>query len=177
MATLTPVIRDADAARDAAACAEIYAHYVLHSPATFDEEPPDAAAVARKIEAHGASHAWLVYEREGALRGFAYGSPHRERSAYRLTAEVTVYVAPGHQGAGIGRALYVNLIDRLRIRGLRVALAGITLPNPASEALHAAFGFEPVGVFRHVGLKGGTWHDVGWWQLDLGAAEGHLTPG
>ena len=48
-----------------------------------------------------------------------------------------------------------------------MAVAGITLPNPASVALHEACGFEPIGVYRRVGFKAGGWRDVGWWQLDL----------
>lgn len=162
------MIRDADAARDAAPCAQIYAPYVLYSPATFEEEPPDEAEMGRRIAEYGASHAWLVYERDAEVAGYAYACPHRTRSAYRFTAEVAVYVAETHHGGGIGRALYVNLIDRLRMLGMRTALAGITLPNPASQGLHEAFGFEPAGVYRNVGFKGGRWHDVGWWQLDLG---------
>ena len=168
------MIRDADASRDGAACAAIYAPYVQKTPITFEEDPPDGEEMSRRIAEYGASHAWLVYERDGAVLGYAYACPHRERAAYRPTAEVAVYVAEGHHRGGIGRALYVNLIDRLRVLGKRTALAGITLPNEASRRLHEEFGFEPAGVFRNVGFKAGRWWDVGWWQLDLGEAPQHF---
>ena len=154
------MIRPADPVRDAAACAAIYAPHVTDGVASFEQVAPDAAEMARRIEAY---HVWLVHERGG----YAYASRHRDRAAYRLTVETSVYVAPRAQGQGVGRALYDALLGELRERGFAVALAGITLPNPASVALHEAVGFEPVGVFRRVGFKAGAWWDVGWWQLAL----------
>ena len=110
---------------------------------------------------------------DGAVAGYAYGTEHRTRRAYRWTVEVTIYLADGYRGRGIGRALYSALLELLARQGLRTAVAGITLPNPASVALHEACGFETVGVYRRVGYKQGEWRDVGWWQLDLApGAEG-----
>lgn len=160
-------IRDADPARDAAACAAIYAPHVDGSAVSFEERAPDAAELARRIERHGASHAWLVAERDGAVAGYAYAFPFQERPAYRWSAGVSVYVADGQRGRGVGRSLYRELFRRLRGRGFRMACAGITLPNEASVALHESLGFERVGVNREIGWKNGAWRDVGWWQLEL----------
>jgi L-amino acid N-acyltransferase YncA len=160
-------IRDADPAADAGACAAIYAPYVEGTPISFEEEAPDAAELEARIASCAATHAWLVAERAGAVVGYAYACPFNERRAYRWSAGVSVYVAAGEQRRGIGRALYSELFDRLHRRGFRMACAGITLPNPASVALHEALGFEPVGVNREIGWKQGRWHDVGWWQLEL----------
>jgi phosphinothricin acetyltransferase len=162
-------VRHADPARDGGACAAIYAPHVL-GPATFDEEAPDAAAFARRIAEGERTHPWLVLEHGGAVEGFAYAGPHRARPGYRWACEVSVYVAHDARRAGAGRTLYTALLDLLRRQGLRVALAGIALPNPASVALHEALGFQPVGTFRAIGWKAGAWRDVGWWQLALGPA-------
>jgi phosphinothricin acetyltransferase len=108
----------------------------------------------------------------GELTGFAYASSHRERPAYRWAADLAVYVAQDRRGAGIGRALYGALIPLLERQGLRIVCAGITLPNEASVALHESFGLELVGVYRRIGWKAGAWHDVGWWQRELAAADG-----
>jgi L-amino acid N-acyltransferase YncA len=99
--------------------------------------------------------------------GYAYACPHRSRPAYRWAVEVSVYVATGRRRSGCGRALYVELAERLRGQGFQVACAGITLPNEASVALHESVGFVPVGVYRRIGWKDGAWRDVGWWQLEL----------
>jgi phosphinothricin acetyltransferase len=97
-------------------------------------------------------------------------------AAYRWTAEVSAYVARDAQRTGVGRDLYTELFKRLRERGFRLLVAGVTLPNEASVRIHEALGFEPVGVYRNIGWKAGEWWDVGWWQLDLGAPEGEPPP-
>lgn len=165
MAELT--IRDADPRRDAAACAEIYAPHVEDGVASFEERAPDTPELAARIERYGGSHAWLVAEREGRVVGYAFATPFKERPAYRWSTNVSVYVAEEARGSGVGRALYGALFDRLRERGFRMAVAGITLPNEASVGLHESLGFELVGVNREIGWKQGAWRDVGWYQLEL----------
>lgn len=160
-------IRDADPARDAAACAAIYAPHVEDSPVSFEEETPSAGEMAARIERYGTSHAWLVAEREGRVIGYAYATAFNERPAYRWSTFVSVYVAGEARGEGVGRGLYEVLFERLRERGFRTACAGITLPNEASEALHGRLGFELVGVNRAIGWKQDAWRDVGWYQLEL----------
>lgn len=160
-------IRDADPARDAAACAAIYAPHVEGSVVSFEERAPDAAEMKARIERYIASHAWLVAEREGRAVGYAYAFPFQERPAYRWSAGVSVYVAEGERGRGMGRALYEALFQRLREHGFRMACAGITLPNAASVGLHESLGFKQVGLNPEIGWKDGAWRDVGWWQLEL----------
>jgi len=164
-------IRDADPARDAGGCAAIYAPHVEGSAVSFEERAPDAAELAARIERHGASHAWLVAEREGEVVGYAYGTAFNERPAYRWSTSVSVYVAESARGEGVGRALYEALFARLLQRGFRMACAGITLPNEASAGLHESLGFEQVGINREIGWKDGAWRDVGWYQLELAPAE------
>lgn len=172
-----PVPRHADPARDAAACAAIYAPYITDGVASFEADPPDTAEMARRIAAYAASHAWLVAERDGAVAGFAYACPHRERAAYRWSADVSVYVAAHAHRRGVGRELYDALLDLLRRQGMRRVHAGITLPNAASVGLHETLGFRLVGVYERVGYKHGAWRDVGWWQLALFPGEAtHATP-
>ena len=89
---------------------------------------------------------------------------------------MSAYVDRSAHRTGLGRLLYTELFDRLRRRGFRLLVAGITLPNEASVRMHEALGFEPVGVYTNIGWKGGQWWDVGWWQLDLGAPEGEPPP-
>jgi L-amino acid N-acyltransferase YncA len=159
-------VRDATVA-DAGACAAVYAPYVLGTAITFELEPPSAAEMARRIAAAQERHAWVVLEDDGRVAGYAYGGPYKERAAYRWSCEVSVYLEQGRRGGGAGRALYEALFERLAARGYRTAVAGMTLPNPASEGLHRALGFEPVGVWRRIGWKDGAWHDVAWVQRAL----------
>jgi L-amino acid N-acyltransferase YncA len=163
-------IRPADPDRDAAACAAIYAPSVEATPISFEVTPPDGAEFAARIARYSATHQFLVAEEDGEVLGYAYACRWRERPAYDWSVEVSVYVGAEHQGKGVGRALYEELFPRLRAQGYRVAVAGITLPNPASIALHEGLGFVSIGALREIGWKLDGWRDVGYWQL-------HLSPG
>jgi L-amino acid N-acyltransferase YncA len=160
-------IRDADPGRDAAACAAIYAPSVEAGVTSFEERAPNAAEMAARIEAVAATHPWLVAEAGGEVRGYAYACSHRQRPAYRWAVDVSVYIAAGQRGQGLGKSLYEALFERLRGQRFQVACAGVTLPNEASVGLHESLGFAAVGVNRRIGWKHGAWRDVGWWQLDL----------
>ncbi|GLC26231.1 GNAT family N-acetyltransferase [Roseisolibacter agri] len=149
-------------AADGAALAAIYAPAVDGRATSFELTAPDADEMARRVERLTARTPWLVLERDARVLGYAYASPHRDRPAYQWSVEVSAYVhADAHRG-GVGRALYTSLFALLALQGFRNAYAGITLPNDASEGMHRALGFTPVGVFRGVGYKLGAWHDVVW---------------
>jgi phosphinothricin acetyltransferase len=106
------------------------------------------------------------------VAGYAYGSRHRERPGYRWAVDVGIYVAEIHRGKGVGTALYEALLPLLARQGFYIACAGITLPNPASVALHESVGFRLVGVYEQIGWKAGAWRDVGWWQRELTPQKG-----
>jgi L-amino acid N-acyltransferase YncA len=163
------IVRDATS-QDAAACAAIYAPYVLESAISFESDPPDVAQMADRIVAAQRSHAWLVLEDDGRVLGYAYGGPYKQRAAYRWSCEVSVYLERGRRRTGGGRLLYEALFERLAARGVRTVVAGMTLPNDASVGLHRALGFEPVGTYRRIGWKNGAWHDVAWAQRGIGDA-------
>jgi len=169
-----PHIRDATP-EDGAGCAAVYAPYVRDTAITFEYEPPTAAEMAARIARAQQAHAWVVLADGDRVAGYAYGGPYKDRAAYRWACEVSVYLEPGRRRSGAGRALYEALFARLGARGFRTAVAGMTLPNPASEGLHRAVGFEPVGTYRDIGWKHGAWHDVAWAQKTLAAGGGPLT--
>lgn len=160
-------LRHADPTRDAAACLEIYAPFILGGAVSFEERPPSVSQFAQRIARVSERHPWLVALEGGVIAAFAYAAPHRERPAYRWSCETSVYVHAAHRRRGLGRALYEALFELLVRQGMALALAGVTLPNPASVALHESLGFKPVGVYRRIGFKAGAWHDVGWWQRPL----------
>lgn len=164
---MTLHIRTAQAS-DAQPLVDIYNHYILHSTATFEEALINAADMAERIAVvQQAQLPWLVASNEQKFVGYAYARRWHTRSAYRFTAECTVYIAPDAHKQGYGRRLYAELIEQMRQRDFRQLLGVITLPNPASQALHEALGFEKAGQFNAVGFKFGQWLDVGYWQLSL----------
>jgi phosphinothricin acetyltransferase len=161
---------------DAAACAAIYAPYVTETAISFEADPPSPTEMGHRIAKAQRAHAWLVLEDDGEVVGYAYAGPYKERAAYRWSCEVSVYLALGRGRNGGGRTLYEALFDRLRARGFRTAVAGITLPNEPSEHFHRAMGFETVGTWRRIGFKHGRWRDVEWVQRPLTDDDGPPSP-
>lgn len=163
------VIRDATAA-DMAAVAAIYAHSVLTSTATFEESPPDAAAMTERLASVRAQGLpWLVGERDGRIVGYCYAAPHRPRPAYRYTLEDSIYVAPDALAQGIGHALLAALIEHCERGPWRQLVAVIgDSANAGSIALHARLGFDHIGTMPAVGYKFGRWVDTVLMQRALG---------
>ena len=159
-------IRDASE-RDGAECAAVYAPYVRDTAITFETVPPTAEEMSGRIARCRRDHAWVVAHEGSLVVGYAYATTLKERAAYAWSCEVSVYLQRGLRRTGVGRRLYEALFARLVDRGFLTAVAGMTLPNPASEGLHRALGFEPVGTYRNIGFKNGAWHDVMWSQREL----------
>ena len=146
-------------------------HHVAH----FGTQPILVEELTREFESARGRYPWVSCDINGVVAGFAKAYPWKPRGAYAWSAEIGVYIAPPHQGRGVGRALYAELFPRIKAAGMRSIIAGIALPNPASVRLHEAFGMKHVGTFTRIGFKHGQWHDVGYWQLVYG--EAHEPPG
>ena len=162
------IIRSATAG-DAAQLRAIYAPYVSDTCVSFETEVPTAAEFAARIRESLSRWAYLVCEAQGEIVGYAYAGPHRARTAYRYSADVSVYIRRDFQRRGIGKALYTALFERLKARGIYTLFAGIALPNLGSVGLHKAMGFHEVGVYHRAGYKAGRWIDVLWLELPLRA--------
>ena len=152
---------------DGSAIARIYRPSVTDSTTSFELVAPDAAEMASRVARVLERTPWLVCEMRGEVVGYAYAGRHRDRAAYQWSVEVSAYVSGDVRRAGVGRALYASLFAALALQGFKNAYAGVTLPNPASVALHTAVGFTPIGVFREIGYKHGAWHDVGWFERQI----------
>ncbi|MBJ6723721.1 arsinothricin resistance N-acetyltransferase ArsN1 family B [Geomesophilobacter sediminis] len=161
------MIRDA-VPEDAAAICRIYNPYIEQTVITFETEPLSVEKMAARIESYRAHYPWLVAEENGAVVGYAYAAKWRERRAYRFAVESSVYIDQSAQGRGLGVLLYQELFVRLAAMKIHAVLACISLPNPASIALHEKLGFAKAAHFTEVGWKFDRWIDVGYWQKLLG---------
>jgi len=143
---------------------DIYNYYVANTPVTFDVEPYTVEQREAWFAQFGASGRYrlLVAEKDGIVLGYAGTIRFRPKAAYETTVETTIYCAPEAVGEGIGSRLYAALFETLRGEDVHRFVAGYTLPNPATAALHDRFGFKVVGVFSEVGRKFGKYWDVCW---------------
>jgi phosphinothricin acetyltransferase len=168
LVSMTVHIRAATPA-DVARLTEIYNHYVIHTPVTFDLEP---YTVERRMEwfgqfASSGRHRLLVAEGDGIVIGYGGTTRFRAKAAYDTTVETTIYTAPEAVGKGIGKKLYAALFETLAGENVHRFVGGFTLPNAGSQRLHEYFGFKNVGVFSEVGYKFGKYWDVQWTERAL----------
>lgn len=148
---------------------EIYNHYIVNTPITFDLEPYSVDARRPWFDqfAPAGWHRLFVAEHAGIVIGYAGSHQFRTKAAYDTTVETTIYCDPQAAGHGVGTALYAALFDAVAGQDLHVAIAGITLPNDASVALHERFGFVRAGVMHAVGRKFDRYWDVLWMEKPL----------
>ncbi len=141
---------------------------ILHGRAHFGvaTEPPEV--VESQWRANRDRYPWLVAEgASGGFLGFARAHPWKTREAYDWTVESAIYLAPEARGRGVGRTLYRRLFGTLRDQGFVVVIAGMTVPNPASQRLHESMGMTVVGEISPAGYKLGRWAAVRYYQLVL----------
>lgn len=152
---------------DAKAIADIYNYYVTNTVITFEEDRVSTEAMADRIRTISSTYPYLVFEESGNIKGYAYVSVWNKRSAYRYTAEVTIYLDNNCIGQGIGSRLFDSLLQEVRKTSLHVLVSLITLPNEPSIRLHEKFNFYKNAHYKEVGKKFGRWLDVGNWELLL----------
>jgi phosphinothricin acetyltransferase len=145
---------------------DIYNHYVRHTPITFDLAPFSAEQRRPWLEQFRdqGRHRLLVAANGSSLLGYACTHVFRTKQAYETTVETTVYCAHDARGRGVGTRLYEALFETLRGEDIHCYVAGITLPNDASVALHERFGFSRSGLMREVGRKHERYWDVAWYE-------------
>jgi L-amino acid N-acyltransferase YncA len=152
---------------DEAGICSIYNDYIENTIFTFEETPLHPLEMRQRIDKLSATYPWLVIEVDGEIKGYAYASPVKERSAYRYSAEVSIYLDRNHASKGYGTSLYSQLLTDLKHAGIRTVIACIAYPNEASEHLHKKLGFTKVGQFSRIGYKFSRWLDITYWQKDL----------
>ena len=151
----------------------IYAHHVLHGAGSFDEVPPSLeVAEARFASVTGRGWSWLVAADATGVLGYAYYEGYRERTAYRFTAEDSIYVRDDVRGQGVGKALVARLLEDAERAGFRQMMAVIgDAENVGSIGVHASLGFQRVALLRSVGFKFGRWVDSVLMQRALGRGD------
>ena len=171
-------IRFADPARDAGRILAVYGPYIEETAITFEYDVPGEAEFARRVADIGAQFPYLLLEVDGELAGYAYAHRQAERAAFGWNAELTIYLAQGWQGKGVGRPLYALLMRLLEMQGYVNFYGVITGSNAASIAMHERMGFARIGLHERTGWKFSQWHDTVWMHRRApgGGKPGEIVP-
>lgn len=169
------MIRMATAA-DIPAILDIYGPYVRSTAISFEYTVPTLEAFTARFQAITSQFAWLVWEEDGRVLGYAYGSLPFERAAFGWCAEASIYLRPEAQGRGIGRALYSVLEEILKLQGYVKVYALVTSANQPSVDFHLACGYTHTAAMPGCGFKLGAWHDLFWLEKRLNFVESPTNP-
>ncbi len=149
----------------------VYGPYILNTTYTFEYTIPTAEEFTARFEGITSQFPWLVWEENGTVLGYAYGSAPFERAAYSWCAEISVYLAPEAQGKGIGKRLCAAVEEILWLQGYEVIFSLITSENIRSLRFHEQIGYKESFICRRCGLKFGRWLDVHWLEKRQGSVE------
>jgi phosphinothricin acetyltransferase len=149
---------------DAAAIADIYNYYIQNTTITFEETPVSPEEMERRISAVTAKYPWLVDEENGRITGYCYASRYAERSAYRYTADISIYIDKDCRKHGTGTLLFERIISECKKIGMHALISIITTPNEPSWAIHEKMGFKKIGDMTEVGFKFGNRIGVSYWE-------------
>lgn len=152
---------------DAAAITEIYRPYVERTSISFEYDTPSSEEFLQRIRSMTAEFPWIVCLSDNEVIGYAYAIPHRNRTAYQWSADVTIYFSETFHRKGLAKITYETLFSLLKLQGIHTLLAGITIPNEKSVSFHQKMGFTHLGTYTNIGFKFGKWHDTQWFQLPL----------
>ena len=156
---------------DLPAMLAIYAPYVENTAYSFEYVPPTLEEFTARFDEYTVQFPWLVWEEDGSVLGYAYGSAPFSRAAYAWCAEVSIYQDPRVHGKGVGRALYAALEEILDRQGYYLVYAIVTSSNKGSLAFHKALGYRETAVFPQLAYKFGGCHSVTWLEKRLKAVE------
>jgi len=148
---------------------DIYNHYVVHTPVTFDIEPRTLAQRRAWFDEFSRTgrHQCFVAVIDSKPIGYACSHRFKEKAAYDPTISTSIYLAPTVVRQGIGRALYAALFEALKDEDIHRAYGGITLPNEGSVGLHQAMGFRHIGTETQVGRKFDRFWDVALYERQM----------
>ena len=149
----------------------IYAPFVERTAVSFEYTVPTLEAFTARFRAYTAQYPWLVWEEEGRVLGYAYGSAPFERAAFSWCCESSIYLDPSCHRRGIGKKLQLALEELMKLQGYQLLYSLVTTDNPGSIAFHKALGFTQLADFPGCGWKLGAWHGIVWLEKRLNPVE------
>jgi L-amino acid N-acyltransferase YncA len=155
-----PAIRLASSA-DLPAIVAIYNATIPTRASTADLEAVSVVSRRSWLARHDpARRPCWVLEEDGAIAAWLSLEDYKERAAYSITAEVSVYVDERRRGKGHARTLLDHAIAQAPSLAIERLLAVVFGHNTASIALFETAGFERWGLLAGVTRLDGRLADI-----------------
>jgi L-amino acid N-acyltransferase YncA len=147
---------------------EIYNHAVQHSDATLDDTEKSLGDMRSWLGHHDDRYPAVCAEVNGGFAGYGSLSPFAARGGYLASAEISIYVSPGHYGNGVGKALCSWLTDYAERAGYSTVIAFITSTNTVCLRMVQGLGYQDHGTLASIGYKLGRLVDLRVYQRIFG---------
>lgn len=160
-------IRDLEE-KDIATCLEIYNYYIENSCFTLEEEKLELDAFKERCDNIMSRYPYIVVENDKAkVIGYAYLSPFNTRSAYRITADLSIYVDVNHTHENLGGILLDKIEELALENGITNIVSIVTSSNERSAKFHVKHGFALEGIIHDVAIKFGQTLSVKYYRKHL----------
>ncbi|WP_312266330.1 N-acetyltransferase family protein [Neisseria sp.] len=131
---------------DLAAIVEIYNSTISSRQSTADLQPVSVADRQAWFDSHGGNRPiYKLSNHAGELLAWGSFSDYYPREAYRISAEISIYVRHDMRGVGVGKILLRYMIEQAPSLHIRNIIAVIFGHNHASIRLFESYGFERWG--------------------------------
>lgn len=146
--------------QDIQACLEIYNWYIENTNYTFEEQPLTYEQFENRVHRICAKYPFVVLVEEDTVVGYAYLDAFSQRSAYRKTVDLSIYVEHTKKHTGYGSQLMEAILEEAKQYDFYIIVSIVTEGNIQSEHIHQKYGFEKKAFFPNLGYKFHTWLGV-----------------
>lgn len=154
--------------RDIKECLDIYNYYIKNTVFSLEENEVGICEYEKKIEEIISKYPFLVAKDDGGkVLGFAYLDVYNKRSAYRHTADLTIYVNKDCLHCNIGYKLLSHIQKTAKEIGITNIISIITDENRNSCLFHERNGFVSEGHIHDVAIKFGKSIGVFYYRKSL----------
>ena len=147
-------LRDDD--NDIASCLDIYNYYIENTCSTLEEEKLSLKSFKDRVKNITSKYPFIVLKSdEGEVLGYAYLNTFNPRSAYRITADLSIYIDYRYTKSHLGGLLLKAIEGKSKEYGISNIISIVTGCNKASSKFHEKNGFVLEGELKDVAIKFG----------------------
>ncbi|MNP15280.1 Phosphinothricin N-acetyltransferase [compost metagenome] len=146
---------------------EIYNYYVLNSTISFHTEELDFEQIKASTMNKDARYKSFVIYDEDEIKGYVLITQYKNKQAYEISGEVTIYLKPNCLGQGIGKLALQFIEDVAKKQGFHTLIATVCMENVRSKSLFEKQGYKQCALFKEIGYKFGRRLDIGSFQKIL----------
>lgn len=146
---------------------KVYNYFIENSTATFHTGKISVNELKQILPFRDSMYETYIILYNNQACGYCYINNWKPRPAYKISAEISLYIMPEFQGKGIGSKTLKFLEKEAKQKGIMNLLGVITAENSGSVALFSKMRYEKVSHLKNIGEKFGRLLDVVTYQKEI----------